>query len=343
MPDNGISQLLRSLWLWATAAAFVVAMVGAPAASTRPTDRTGPAASPAVTCRLEKLPVPDGTWRSNIRAGDTTGRYLVGDAAVLVDGETTIQQLLWVDGRLATVRTPYAQPFFVDVNSTGTVVGFSVTDGHHSAFQYKLGRVTGLPGLNPGDGSVAVAVNNRGDILGYSTNSNGDRIDVVWPAGRLQHPREIVEPIPLGGVDIDQDGTVLAVQVSAEEIVSYLLAPDGSAHIARGPTGSTSVHAFAIANGWIGGFHPASSGMAMTWRPGGGPVNRVPDGYETTFAINGHGDIGLYGAIDRRQGGLVPLPSLGGPSGVSTLSDRGTAAGFANDGSQVHAVVWRGC
>lgn len=47
------------------------------------------------------------------------------------------------------------------------------------------------------------------------------------------------------------------------------------------------------------------------------------------YTVNGHGDLGLQGAIDRRRGGVINVPSPGGPTGMTVLSDRGLAAGFA--------------
>lgn len=67
--------------------------------------------------------MPAGTFRSGVTAGDPTGRFLIGDAAVSVDGQTTLVALLWRDGRLVEFRTPFSQPVLVDVNSAGTIVG----------------------------------------------------------------------------------------------------------------------------------------------------------------------------------------------------------------------------
>jgi len=333
MSKNGFHRVSRSRVLRvAGAAVLVVAVLTVPAAG---------AAAAASGCDVSVLPVPAGTFRSGVTAGDPTGRYLVGDAAVSVEGQTALVSLLWRGGRLVDFRTPYPEPVLVDVNSAGTVVGNSFTDSRSTAFRFQDGRFSTLSGLNTGDGSVAVAVNGRGDVLGYSVEPSLDQHIVVWPAHRPRSPRELVAPVGLNAVDIDDDGTALGSAFGAQAN-TYLWAPGGTARQVRGPSGGTDVLAVAIQGGWIGGIdNYTGSSDVVAWRVRGGPVNTAPD--EIVYTVNGHGDLGLQGAIDRRRGGLITVPGLGGPTGVTVLSDHGLAAGFANDGTQVHAVTWRGC
>jgi hypothetical protein len=301
------------------------------------------AATAAGSCHIATLPVPPGTSRSDVTAGDPTGRYLIGTALFPVDGEMIQESMLWVNGRLTDVPTSHPQAVLVDVNATGTVVGHSVTDGRASAFRYQRGHFTALPGLHAADGSYAVAVNGRGDVLGYSVEPDLNQHIVVWPARRPSIPRELVAPVGLNAIDIDDDGTALGSAFTGQAN-TYLWRPDGTAQQVRGPSGGTDVLALAIRRGWIGGFdNYTSNGVVAAWRTRGGPTNLVPNWQSFVYTVNGHGDLGLQGAIDRRRGGLVTVPDLGGPSGVQVLSDRGIAAGFASDGFQVHAVIWRGC
>jgi hypothetical protein len=181
----------------------------------------------------------------------------------------------------------------------------------------------------------------RGDVLGYSVEPDLDQHIVLWPAHQPRSPRELVAPVPLNAVDIDDDGTAVGSAFGAQAN-TFLWAPDGTARQVRGPSGGTDVLAVAIRRGWLGGIdNYTGSGDVVAWRTRGGPVNTAPDG--VVYTVNGHGDLGLQDAIDRRRGGLITVPGLGGPTGVTVLSDRGHAAGFANGGAQVHAVTWRGC
>jgi len=304
-------------------------------------------ATAAAACRIDTLPVPAGTISSNVIAGDSTGRYLVGSALVATDEGSTSGPLLWVNGRLTDLPIPYPQSALIDVNAAGTITGRARGDGSVSAFRYQNGRFVTLAGLSPGDDTIPVALNNRGDVLGYSVtprpDGTGDSHIVVWPANRPNSPRELVAPVGLNAIDIDDDGTVLGSAFNAQA-ATYLWAPDGTIRQVRGPSGGTDVLAVAIRDRWIAGTdNYTTDSAAVAWRPSGGPVNVVPLDPAFPSTVNGHGDIALPGAIDRRHSGLITLPDLGGPSGVTVLSDRGPAAGFASDGSRQHAVVWHGC
>jgi hypothetical protein len=163
---------------------------------------------------------------------------------------------------------------------------------------------------------------------------------VVWPVDRPDKPRPLVAPIPLNAVDIDDDGTVLG-SVFTAQAASYLWAPDGTAKILRGPSGGTDVYTVAIQGGWTAGTDNfTSGGTTVAWRDR--QTNVVP-AESGAYSVNGHGDVGLQDAIDRRRGGLTIVPNLGGSTGVTALSDRKIAAGFAYDGYQVHAVSWHNC
>jgi probable HAF family extracellular repeat protein len=85
----------------------------------------------------------------------------------------TIEAFLWRDGRMSllpslggTSSVPASQP--VDLNDRGQVVGDSTTpDGATHAVLWERGEVVDLGALlAPGDRSSAVAVNERGQVLG---------------------------------------------------------------------------------------------------------------------------------------------------------------------------------
>jgi hypothetical protein len=152
-------------------------------------------------------------------------------------------------------------------------------------------------------------------------------------------------PGPSSVVDIDDDGTLIGTGASTEPLSlrSYRWRPGGPAHMLRGPSGAADIGVISIRNGWVGGYEnnilPVN---AFTFRSG---IFNQLAGMGTPYSSNGRGDLGLYSAIAHRDGRLVTLPGLGSATAQAprVLSDNGAAAGFANDGTQVHAVTWHGC
>jgi hypothetical protein len=329
-PQTRAARLLRPMGVVALVVMALTVPVGEAAA--------------ASACRIVTLPAPAEAWESRVIAGDPTGRYLIGTALVSGPGRSDVS-LLWVDGRLTDFPTLHEGVTLTDVNSAGTIVGFADTSDGGFGFRYRRGEFSILPGLDPADMTIPVAVNSRGDVLGYSNSpTSGARI-VVWPALRRDLPPRLVTAMDLTAVDIDDDGTVL-VNNSGWGFNTWLWTPDGGLQQIGGPSGGGDVRGLAIRKGWIGGVEFIPGGSAG-WRVQGGPVNRAPAGSGFPTAVNRHGDLAFVnaGVVDRRNGGVVVLPGLGGHSTpeVMFLSDRGLVAGSANDSVSTRATVWYGC
>ena len=305
----------------------------------------------STTCQISQLPVPDGTWRSDVTAGDPTGTYLVGEAAVGAGTESRLVPLLWINSRLVDFTTPYASATLVDVNASGTVLGTSSDAGATFAWRYRDGRFTRLPGLLATDATRAVALNGRGDAVGYAddttTGPPDQRTDMVlWPADRPDKVRNVSVPGPTTLIDIDDDGTIVGVGAGPEPASqrSYRWRLGETPHVLSSPSGATDIAVIAIRNGWIAGFENVFPVNAFARNLRGRGVNQVA-GLGAPYSGNGRGDLGLFAAIAHRGGSVVALPGLGTGTAQAprVLSDDGRAAGFANDGSQVHAVTWQGC
>jgi len=316
-----------------------------------------PAAAATVTtaapggCEISKLPVPEGTSRSDVTGGDPTGRYLIGDATVRVDGVSTLAALLWIDGRLSDFRAPYPGARLADVNASGAITGttYNQTDGQF-AWRYDRGQFSKLPGLEPGHSTSAVAINRQGDVLGSSLDAAQRAVPVIWPArqpGTVRPVRAAGQPATITPWDLDDDGTVLATT----NMETYIVPPRGRAWKLTGPAGSTAVGATAIRNGWVAGYeNVAPHSVPVRFQVRSRTATKVSDGLFFVYSVNRHGSISIQGfghgqaAIAHRDGRIVALPNLGaGAAGAKYLSDAGLAAGFANDTTMVHAVVWRGC
>jgi hypothetical protein len=318
----------------------------------------GPAGATAVGagaggCQVQRLPQPALPGDSVVTGGDPSGRYLIGARWTTPEESTP---LLWIDGRLHELRTPYQQALIADANSSGVLVGSGWGGGQSAGWRYQAGRFTTLAGLRPDHRTEAVAINARGDILGKSygfADPAGVHV-VVWPAGRPGTPRELAAPPgassrDLYAVDIDDDGTVVGGSY-APATLGYIWPRGGTARVLRGPAGEPHVYTWKIRRGWIaGGLIGEAGEIPAAWRTHGRAAN-VLDAVGRARAVNRHGDLagsgpGLPAAIAHRGGRIVPLPGVVGPDTgeAVTLSDRGVAAGWLRDGPRTHPVLWLGC
>jgi hypothetical protein len=342
-------RLLGLLGL-ASVTACLVPMLSATSAEAAVTE-TGLAATSG-TCQISLLPVPDGTWRSAVNAGDPTGRYLLGDAAVSVNGNTTTEQLLWVNGKLTPFQTPYTNATLVDVSQHGAITGHAQrTDGWSFAWRYEHGRFGTLPGLLPGDVTEPAAINARGDVVGYSlTDPMGSSVwhAVIWPANRPGTVRELNVPGatgPAAAIDIDDDGTILGHIGQNPGATYYVWPPNGAPRQLPAPAGTTEAVGSAIRNGWVAGSaFDGQHSVPVRWNLRTGSVLQLSTDFLTGDAVNRHGAVSLGQSIAHRDGSIVALPGLTASDArvARVLTDRGTAAGFDNDGT-VHAVTWTAC
>jgi uncharacterized membrane protein len=310
------------------------------------------------TCTVTPLPVPDGTLHSQVIGGDPTGRYLVGDADIAVNGQEGTHLLRWVDGAVSEFRTPYQGATSADVNRRGVIVGqrMDQVTFHTDAWKYEDGRFTVLPGLKPTDSTTAAAINSRGDVTGVSLDETvfpAAFHAVIWPAG---HPRQVRElpadpQIPGGAkaTDIDDDGTVVGYLGSIPgAATAYVWPARGGAHALPVRADAADSAAYAVRDGWVAGTTLLSGhSIAVRWnlRTGGFEVLSNAAGYGTTRAVNGQGTVATVGALVHRDGRVVPLPTNGGWAWPNVLTDRGTAAGSSDVGfsSFSQAVSWTGC
>jgi hypothetical protein len=187
------------------------------------------------TCRIDRLPVPDGHPRSVVTGGDPTGRFLVGRAYGSTGYVDKHPLLIWDNGVPTRVDMPGDDESFSDVTSTGVAVGSGFTGRDtQSAFVYRDGRLTGLRA--PAGSVQARAVAENGTIVGNLGGGSVDYRPLVWrgPDAAAQ-----LLPLPAGfpageTVDVDDDGTILA-KVS----VAGSRGPDGGDHgYVWGPDGT---------------------------------------------------------------------------------------------------------
>jgi probable HAF family extracellular repeat protein len=231
---------------------------------------------------------------------------------------------------LGTLGGTFSQAF--GVNDKGWVVGFSTTEGDVGlhAFLWRDGVMTDLgtlAGLDPLPYSVAVSINNRGEIVGFSETSIADSsgenfcgdflvcLPVVWSRG-------VMTTLPIlggsNGVAVDVNGR--------GEVVGHI---DGSQFDpACDP--------------------PSFTGMPALWEKG--RVHELPtipgDHHGNVDSINDTGQASGF-TFDCQTGSFHPALWQNGKAIAITglepvdINNRGEATGTGGDENVQQAVLWK--
>lgn len=135
--------------------------------------------------------LPGRRWSTAVAVGPAG--EVIGYAYTLVKSprfmETEQRAFIWRSGRLRALGT-LGGPVSVAsaLSSRGDVVGWSATKrGARHAFLWRDGRMRDLGTLPGKTHSIAVAVNTRGQVVGYSYSAAdaSDARAFVWQAGKL--------------------------------------------------------------------------------------------------------------------------------------------------------------
>jgi len=318
------------------------------------------ARTPAPQCQMVHLPVPPNVINSEVTGGDHTGRQLAGRGLVpTADGGTSQIALQWIDGHPRVLDLSALQPYVDfsvnDAGGPGLVVGSRLNDTswfHRDAWVYQAGQARVLPALHPGDDTVAVAVNARGDILGNDSGSVDGvyrQWAVLWPADRPGTVREMRltgESSPgVTAIDIDDDGTILANvgPRPSDEQHPYVWPARGAGYPLAAPAGTAYPGAEAIHAGRVVGTVMQPQGdwansVVTRWNLPAGTATIVSTTEGVAVAVNRQGTIATYAALVSPRGSVRALDGY-----PRVLSDRHTAAGTDQEFLRGSAVVWSGC
>lgn len=132
-----------------------------------------------------------------------------GDRAVLWQGRQTTH-VVGLGGQCCELG---------GINSRGQVIGTSYTLSRKThAFIWQLGRMTDLGNLAGRPFSVAVAVNDRGQVIGYGTSVDGQMSDAspfLWQDGRMTTLSALAGGSRSGGVAINDRGQIVGYSYTA--------------------------------------------------------------------------------------------------------------------------------
>ncbi|GAA4596840.1 hypothetical protein BJY16_002153 [Actinoplanes octamycinicus] len=334
---------------------------GTGVAASRGATTSAPAA-PAVpvpaSCTVQRLTAPKKAPMALIGGADSSGSYFVGRSYPKSGG---YQAVIWHDGAGTEVPLPGdEEESLIDVNASGTAVGWSYVQQKQVPFVYHDGQVSRLAGVAEGS---ADAINDRGTIVG----DDGSGHPLLWSSATAQ-PQRL--PVPAGATsagasDIDEDGTVIG---TIDYKTPYVWLPDGSHHALKVPDlqgKPAEGRAFHISGGWvIGVVNEAGTGkdagkvrarakmVTARWNLRTGEAQLFEGFGGTPDAVNAQG---WFTGVDQQAGAVllagastVKLPGLA-PRGVDGLADIAntvstdgrTIGGQSNDKDGViQPVVW---
>ncbi|GIH03683.1 hypothetical protein Rhe02_17500 [Rhizocola hellebori] len=280
------------------------------------------AASPWVT---EALALPAGIRYASAQTVDATGRYIAGVAednrVVLWDNGSPVL-LPPIPGRVHDV---YAR----SINSSGYLIGTaedqkaSVEDNY--PWLYHDGQMTILA-KPKGDIRVqALAINTRGDILGWADNAG----PVLW---HVSNPGKVTKLSGLdGGSGLGDDGTVggrigdgdhPAVRDPSGKVTIVAEAPGR-------PGGKVDAVAGEWASGWVAG--PTPNVIAAKWNLRTGELIQYPQYAGPIYRLCA---TGAFLSERSGYGGTVFVDPLGNYEDLLPLAEADVAAMLANPRSR---------
>jgi hypothetical protein len=329
-----------------------------------PTTEPEPAPEPPTSCELELPPVPPDANPSIAFGTDPTGRIVYGKYYQPVsEDETSIQQVLWIDGEAVPIDVPGVDPNIHAVNSSGWAVGTSLDDGEadrHVAWIYHDGQVTELAG----DDVDARAITEDGVVLGTRA---GGAVPVVWDSPEAL-PADLPVPASVGSYFMSEllpDGTAVGFRFDDTLVGhSYVWWPDGS--VQEIPLPEFDGEQFGFRARFLNGHLVVGEATLFGATEDGGDrwyaavydlrtgefTRLAEDAPVEMLALNRHGWIA--GEVEDGQarlwtpeGGLLPLPDLGvdseyPPTYVQWVTDDGrVVTGEVETGGTRRAAVWR--
>ncbi len=279
-------------------------------------------------------------WRVvDLGAGDNSFATAVNDLGHVV-GERDGRAFLLRHGHFTDLGPGTA----TDVNNRGDVVGTYFG----SAFVWHDGVRTSIPPLPGGDRNEARAINDRGEVVGFSSVGDYTNHAFHWRAGVLTDLSGGYEFSSLAS-DINNRGQVVGVLHDGsgfgETPVRWWRGTVTPLHEPRG-------NAVAVSDsGAVAGIHWGSWGTAgFVWHRGEFTELPAPPPTGWTFlqpsGINDRVQVvgtTSEGAFLWHDGHTTILPNLVGTSAAYDINDRGQVVGSSaaqSDGLNPHAVIW---
>lgn len=282
-----------------------VAASSSPSASPSPSP-TKP--KPMWTAAL--LPIPAGTKYAVATAVDPTGRYIAGN------GMGTA--LLWDNGslkELPSLGDGFDQLTVTGINASGTVIGIAenlrpdVEDSKAWVYQNGVMSVLARPKVDVR--YQAIAINARGDILGWAQHSGV----LLWNAADPGTVRRVPGLDSASG--LGDDGTIGGNTGDGDH--PGIIDPAGKSHRVAELPGRPGGKIFAINGDWAAGWVPGdtrSNLVAARWNLRTGELKSYPELAQAAYMVSATGAFvsarAVFGApvFVIPEGQFIDLPAL---------------------------------
>ncbi len=286
------------------------------------------------TAQAQAQARPHAWHMVDLGAGDQSTASAINDRGHVVGQRGDGQAFLWRHGRITRLGVLGAA---LDVNERDAVVGFRSTTGGSRAFLWRHGSVTDLGTLPGGDFSIAQAVNDRGQVVGYGSAAGGQLHAFSWRNGVM------TDLGPGLANDVNDAGQIVGVR-------------DGHAvrwwHGKVTVLSGTSAEALAVSgSGAVTGFLFGAGLDSFVWRHGRLTVLHAPATGDMPFlqayGINNRLQVvgsSNLGAFVWERGRTTILPALTIGSTATDVNDHGVVVGSnptTMDGLTPHAVLWK--
>ncbi|HUN74350.1 MAG TPA: hypothetical protein VMU40_07540 [Steroidobacteraceae bacterium] len=185
---------------------------------------------------INALPLIDGDSSGAATALNDGGQIvgISGACGIAVGGVSAKHAVLWDNGVAIELVNPNKAPYWntpMMINQRGDVVGFAGVPGD-AAGDYtppflwtRAGGWVFLPMLSGDIAGAATSINERGQIVGYSNDANGDEHAWIRQDGKTLNLNDLVEPnSALTGpvalaFDIDDEGDIAAATLTGQALL----------------------------------------------------------------------------------------------------------------------------
>lgn len=259
--------------------------------------------------------------------------YALNDLATVLIGRTS-EPARWDDGVVSLLQHPGEEVqgiFPLAVNNGGTVVGVGTINGmENRAIRWDGTVPSFLPELAPGGAHGALAIDNAGRIVGYSTGTVDGvtgRFPVVWENGAPRPLPRFGAQTPFGNaVDADDAGNIVGwLRMESGEDHAALWTADGELIDLGASLSGLNTYGRGVSGGVVSGiaYHPGENpdfdqGTVVRWTvrpstPPPPPTRYTFDGFFAPLA-------NLPQVNEVKAGKGVPVRfSLGGDFGLTVF------------------------